>query len=698
MRIIKFKFMMKLATSSQLRRSHTVFKDIFTAVREEFSGKAARNYVAAISQFHRIQASPGYRQAAKYCLAELRAADLDAEMLAFPANEQAEFWSARSFQEWEVHQATLHLVSPEQEQRRLADFRNCPLSLIQRSVAFDGEAEIVVLEDGEEESAYEGLDLRGKVVLTQGDVNRVRELAVEKHGAVGILFDGMRKAPPVRERIDLPDALQYTSFWWRGGEQRCFGFVLSPREGDRLRALIKKQMQDDEEPVRVRAQVDARLHDGSLEVVTALIPGGGDEEVIVITHLCHPQPSANDNASGSATALEMARTLQRLISTGRLAQPQRSIRFLWVPEMTGTFAYLATHETEIPHMIAGVNLDMVGQNQELCGCSFLIECPPAAMSSFAPDLMERLREELFDGAPSHTGLGGYPLFRHAVTPFSGGSDHYILSDPSVGVPTPMLIQWPDKFYHTSEDTLDKVDPAMLSRIGSLAATYSYFLAVAGPRETTWLGHEMVTRHKARLDHVLQQAMTEVLTLEDGEKLARLAADLDRQVAYLIEREREALNTLHRLWPAGDALIADLQHEVTIAATHELDRLRSVLDQRVSTLGLDALPPAPRPEPDEWDTQAQDMFPRRCHPGPASWSDHQHLLSPEDREHWWKLIKDREAGGRTLPTLAQYWADGERTVLEIADLVEMETGQRDMELLVEHFRLLAKMGLVELNDQ
>ena len=673
-----------------------MFKKMFTTIRQEFSGEAARNYVAAISRFHRIQASPGYRQAALYCLTELRTAGLNAEILTFPANGQAQFWSARSFQEWDVRQATLHLISPEKEQRKLADFRDCPISLIQRSVTFEGEAEVVVLEDGEEESEYEGLDLSGKIVLTQGDVSRVRELAVEKYGAVGILFDGMRKAPPVRERIDLPDALQYTSFWWRGGERRCFGFVLSPREGDRLRALIKKQAQDGGEPVRVRAQVDARLYDGDLEVVTALIPGKAEEEVIVVAHLCHPQPSANDNASGSATALEMARALQRLITTGQLSPPRRSIRFLWVPEITGTFAYLATHETEIPHIIAGVNLDMVGQNQELCGSSFLIEWPPAAMSSFAPDLMECLREELFDDAPSHTGMGGHPLFRYAVTPFSGGSDHYILSDPSVGVPTPMLIQWPDKFYHTSEDTLDKVDPAMLARVGSLAATYAYFLAIAGVQETIWLGHEMVTRHKTRLGRVLQRAMTEMLTLEDGEKLARLAAGLERRVAYLIGRECEALNTLRRLWLAGDALIADLQHEVTIAAEHELDRVRAVLAQRVGDLDLDALPPVHRPEPDEWTAQAEAMIPRRRYPGPASWRDHQHLLSPEKREHWRKLVKSREAGGRTLPILAQYWADGERTVLEIADLVEMETRQRDVELLVEHFRLLAKMGLVELD--
>ncbi len=689
--------MVPVAEHQIKREENIVLHKMFDVIRREFSGEAALHHVAVISRFHRIQASPGYRQAAQYCLAELQAAGLEAELLSFAANEQTRFWSARSFQEWEARQATLHLISPEEERRKLADFRVCPISLIQRSVSFQGEAEVVVLEDGEEESDYEGLDLRGKVVLTQGDVGRVRELAVEKYGAVGIIFDGMRKAPPIRERMDLPDALQYTSFWWRGGERKCFGFVLSPREGERLRALVKKQ-QNGGEPVRVRAQVDARLYDGALEVVTASIPGDSEEEIIVVAHLCHPQPSANDNASGSAAALEMARALQRLIRSGQLAPPRRSIRFLWVPEMTGTLAYLAAHEDEIPRMIAGINLDMVGQNQELCGSSFLIECPPAAMSSFAPDLLERLREELFDDAPSHTGLGGYPLFRHAVVPFSGGSDHYILSDPSVGVPTPMLIQWPDKFYHTSADTLDKVDPAMLARVGSLAATYAYFLARAGERESVWLGHEMVTRHKARLGRTLQQALMDILSSDDAEKLSRLAASLERQVAFFVARGRAALDTLRRLWPGGDGLIADLQHEITIAAEHELDRVRTVLEGRIKALGLTALPPLPGAEADEWSTKAEAMIPRRLYPGPASWDAHQHLLAPEERERWRKLVKEREKGGRTLPILAQYWADGERTVLEIADLVEMETGQRDVELLVEYFRLLAEMGLVELQDR
>ena len=51
--------------------------------------------------------------------------------------------------------------------------------------------------------------------------------------------------------------------------------------------------------------------------------------------------------------------------------------------------------------------------------------------------------------------------------------------------------------------------------------------------------------------------------------------------------------------------------------------------------------------------------------------------------------------RILPTLAVYWADGKRSLLEIADLIELETGQRDVELLAEYFQTLAKLNLVEL---
>jgi aminopeptidase YwaD len=670
-----------------------VFKKPFEAIRQEFSGQAAKGYVIDIARYHRIQASPGFRQAAHYCLECLREAGVEAEVLSFPANDTTQYWSAQMFQEWKAAEATLHLVEPEDERRKLADFRACPISLIQRSAPFEGETEVVLLEDGEEEAEYEGLDLTGKVVLTKGDVDRVRQLAVEKRGAVGILFDGMRETPPVRARMDVPDALQYTSFWWSGQETKCFGFVLSPREGEKLRGLIKKQTQDGEAPVKVRAKVISRLYDGEIEVVSALIPGETSQEVVIVAHLCHPRPSANDNASGSAAALEIARTLRKLIDSGKLAPPQRGIRFLWVPEMTGTYAYLATREDEIERMVAGLNLDMVGQNQELCGSSFLIECPPQALPSFAPDLLERLREELLGETSALGGTGQYPLFRHAVIPFSGGSDHYILSDPSVGVPTPMIIQWPDKFYHTSQDTPDKVDPAMLGRVGSLAATYAYFLANAGQEEATWLGYEMMARFKRDIVYLIQEKVTEATNIgEETDKLGETIALLRKKVAYLVEGERQALASLKRLSP--EIAVDGWQEEVTEFANRE----SAQGEEAIRAWGQDRveLPEASKRELDKWEEKAAKIVPRRLYRGPVSLRSYLlSQLSEEERERVWQLRKEHKKGFFTLPTLAVYRTDGQRSLLEITDLIELETGQRDVELLVEYFQTLGKLNLVEL---
>jgi len=659
-----------------------MFKALFDLIGEEFCGELAKEQVAAISRFHRIQASPGFRQAASYVQEALESVGIEAQILSFPADEHTRFWTYPSFQEWEIREATLHLVEPAEEARKLADFRQCPISLIQRSAPFDGEVEVVLLEDGEEEADYEGVDVTGKMVLTKGEVERVWDLAVSRRGAAGILFDGMPEAPPIRERLDLPDARQYTSFWWQPGDRRCFGFVLTPRQGEWLRALIRRLAREGKPPVKVKARVVSHFRDGTFEVVSARIPGSIEEsEVLVVAHLCHPRPSANDNASGAAAVMEMARTLHQLIAQGRLPPPRRGIRFLWVPEMLGTYAYLATHREQIPHLVAGINLDMVGQNQDLCGSSFLLERPPHALPSFVGVLLERLREELLgEASPWAGGRDKFPLFRYATISFGGGSDQYILSDPTVGVPTPMLVQWPDRFYHTSFDTVDKVDPQMLKRAGVLAAAYAHFVATAGEKEATWLGHEMLARFKGELARCIQDEVEKAL---EGQP-----SSLERRAQHLLEREQEAFRSLLRLWPEGEALVASLQEDARAFTEREVAWAKQVLAQR-------GIPLAPKePIQDRWEEEAARMVPQRPFPGPVPLRFYLRYLSRDERDRWHRLRKEHRQTRRILPTLAQYWADGKRTLKQIADLIELETGLRDTELLVEFFRFLAKLDLVK----
>ncbi|MBU0705062.1 MAG: M28 family peptidase, partial [Chloroflexi bacterium] len=352
--------------------------------------------------------------------------------------------------------------------------------------------------------------------------------------------------------------------------------------------------------------------------------------------------------------------------------PRRTLRFLWVPEMTGTYAFLAADEGRIPRMVAGLNLDMVGQDQIKCGSSFLLERPPDALPSFAPDLLARLCEMLLPQVKTYTQLDGYPLFRHAITPFSGGSDHYIFADPSVGVPMPMLIQWPDKFYHTTADTLDKVDPAMLGQVCVLAAAYAYWLAQAGEPEARWLASEMSARFRQQVIGMVQRAVTE--TSEEK--------SLRRQIEYQVGRHQKALASLTRLATID---VSDRQADDKEFAQAELARVASVLPP-----GLNSV--------EEYGKAAR-LIPHRLFRGPLQTREQVRRLDEAGRDEWWEL--DQRIGkeaSQTVPALAQYWADGQRTIAEIGQLIALETGLETTPLLVEYFCFMERLGLVELEER
>lgn len=664
-----------------------MFHSIKSQLLKTISGVAAKQLVADISRYHRIQASPEFRHSAEMLYETLLAWGLEAQLLSYPANESTRFWGMRMFQEWNAVAGILRLVAPASKACTLADYREVSLSLIPRSAPFEGEVEVVMPKNkGEEAQDYEGLDVSGKVVITSGQVMRVHKLAVEERGAVGIIFDGMRTLEPVSPEWALPDAIQYTSFWWWNTSRKCFGFALTPRKGQWLRQLVQDASAD--EPVRLHARVVSRLYDGTIENVTATIPGQTDDQILLVSHLCHPTPCANDNASGAAVTLEVAHALHALIEAGDLPRPRRTIRFLWMPEMTGTYAYLSTQvgEAGFSRMVAGLNLDMVGEDQDQCKSVMLIDSPPEATASFTVDLLERIREELFDDVKSFSQRGQLALFRYATVPFSGGSDHYIFADPSVGVPMPMLIQWPDRFYHTTADTLDKVSPETLKRSGLLAGIYVYWLATAGAREVEWLAREMTARFKRRIVALLQEAVTSRMG-DQGESDARTdKLPWRQQMDYWTERQQKAFESLSRLHADFDP--RPWSRASTFFAANEWtaveDLLQNPTDPEQSATNVRTL---------EGDEPARRV-PRRLFPGPI-WE--QTLLryhSPElaERLHEWQ--NSHKELPRILPVLALFWANGERSLAEIARQVEFETGVWAPDYISDYFEILAELGAIE----
>lgn len=103
---------------------------------------------------------------------------------------------------------------------------------------------------------------------------------------------------------------------------------------------------------RYRVVIRARLAPGSLTLAECSIAGQTDEEVLVFAHDCHPA-LANDNLSGIAVAVELARFLLQ-------TRPRYTYRFLFAPATIGSLAWLATHEPDLGRIRHGLVLSLLG--------------------------------------------------------------------------------------------------------------------------------------------------------------------------------------------------------------------------------------------------------------------------------------------------------------------------------------------------
>src|SRR5438093_5697171 len=198
-----------------------MFHALLEAVRREASGERALESVRDLTRFHRVQASPGYDEAARWIVAKLESLGLEVEVERVPGDGRTRFLGQLMPEGWECERASATLID-DGRRERLCDYAEQRLSLILRSAPARGRYRLVALEDGGNEGDYEGLDVAGAVVLSRASPHRVHALAVLERGAAGLLHDGRRLLPPVRDRFDVPAPPPSPSSWG-GGDGRAGG-------------------------------------------------------------------------------------------------------------------------------------------------------------------------------------------------------------------------------------------------------------------------------------------------------------------------------------------------------------------------------------------------------------------------------------------------------------------------------------------
>jgi hypothetical protein len=673
-------------------------------IKEELSGVVAKSFVEQIASFHRIQASTMFHAAAEHVKKELLKIGLkDAAIEQFTADGKTKYWTHTSPIGWTVKNAELYLVEPEE--KLITRYEDVPTCLHTYSKATPPEgvtAELIDVGAGTKPKDYENKEVKGKLVLATGRAHTVHEEAVWKRGALGVITDTITyEMPGVRESLDIPDAHAYQGIWPRAKEQDkvTFGFSLSKRQGNRLRALLKSG-----KTVKLKAKVDAQLFPGFSDVVTATIRGKTrpEEEIFLIAHLCHPKPSANDNASGSGLLLEIAHTIMTLMNSGKIPQPDRTIRFFWVPETMGTIAYLSQHEDMFNRFIAGINLDMVGQNQELCRSTLNLDRTPDSCPSYLNDYVYSLIEQSIDEFDSQTAFGSGSTFRYRATAFSGGSDHAEFTESTVAVPCVMLLQWPDLFYHTSMDTVDKVSEDSLKRVGWITTVAALALANATAETAYLLANRTASKGIARIeDASIEAAEALFRKLEDpklkekpaelAKELAKTALQYKNKVEHIVWREQEATKSVRKLAgnPELNIFIGKLCDDIANHGKQKTAKIEETLSFVAKNMGLSI--PAYLEET-EAEKELKRLIPKRLFKGTLDFEPLKDALGEKEYE-WYDEVREKDAQfGKKAAELINFM-DGKRSAHDIVKTVSAEYGETNPELVQKFLRDLEKAGLL-----
>ena len=199
--------------------------------------------------------------------------------------------------------------------------------------------------------------------------------------------------------------------------------------------------------------IDASLEDGGVTWGECLLPGATADEVVISSHVCHPQ-LANDNLSGIAVAVHLAQAL------AGASERRYSYRFLFAPGGIGAIAWLARNRGRLDtfrHGLIAANLGDAGSfhyKRSRRGDAEVDRAVAAALSG----LGEELATENF---------------------FPFGYDERQYCSPGFDLPVGVLTRTPwGRYpeYHTSADDLGFIGGEALA--GSLAA----YLATAAVLE------------------------------------------------------------------------------------------------------------------------------------------------------------------------------------------------------------------------
>lgn len=451
--------------------------EYFKLTRAGFNEKNAYATTAFVEQFFRLPGNKGFDESIYKVEETLKKAG-------YVKQKQNEFEAPLTYRiekrpmkrdAWEPVDANISIVGESTPLQSFKTNRNmipiyCP-SIPEGGIT----AEVVYVNKATKEDLQDK-DLKGKIVF--GDISTQRLIGLAaKAGAVGAIGFSL---PAYNQPTKHTSSIQFSGMQPNAG---IWALFLSYASKERLKAACEKGK------VELKVNITTKSYAAEELTIVANVKGSlkPNERFVYSAHV--QEPGANDNASGVGTLTEMARLTAQLVKGGKL-KPQRTLTFLWGDEITSTRRYIVEDSTRAKGILWGMSLDMVGEDTEKTGGTFLLEKMPDPSAIWtrgndkhsewgAGDVKEKdlfphyFNDFVFDICKEQ---GKHANWTVNFNPFEGGSDH----TPFLQNKIPGLLMWhfTDVFYHTDNDRLDKVSATTMKNVGISALTVAYTLISA----------------------------------------------------------------------------------------------------------------------------------------------------------------------------------------------------------------------------
>jgi hypothetical protein len=653
---------------NQCNQSEVVSRELIEKFAGEVSGKIAFEHIRDLSVLCRWYGSDDMIEAAELVKAKAQRYGLaDVRIEKFNVDADTYYYMQKPWYAWNCSSGELRMVEPRNKLITSYD-ANGPCVLVNSRNA-DIKTEVVYVGNGTSAKDYEGKDVRGKIVLADGNPWDVSKQAIFEHEAAGVIVSWMLGIAGSHST----EIYQTRIAPWNQDKTKLstFGFFLSTNQG---RILLQELKIGEKVVVHAKVKAEVRVpgfHPG----VVATIPGTTypDEEIIFTAHLDHPRPGAHDNNSGCAVLMETARTIKSLVDQGLIEPPKRTLRFYWTPHVWGVDMLFHTFPERTAKTIANINIDCVGLNQTKFSSGFTVTKAPFTRASFLDDIVVNILNYIILSNNNHMGQlahdtmmvdhdGTRNVFYGRVVPYVDYSDHVFFSSGNVGIPAVTFIDLPFGSHHSQNDELDLIDPTQLKRISFLAAVASYCIASAGPEDSYTIIDEIYHNGKSRLESEMKLAKS-LLRIEDKTRLSQQHKNARNLLFCGHQRERQALESTQLFIKGDQTAAAYLAKAIKRLAKSEeecLIEIKEIFDWRCQRMKIKPV----EPELSREEIQLKNIIPKRNAELKGAWG----ILNV--------YPDDKYAFRRYSPMYAYLfemlnWMDGQRNMLEIVEAVDAE---------------------------